>query len=239
MKRRGRTKGFSIIEVLVVLSMVATVAALAMPDIEKTKRDAYVLQCKGQLSEIGVALISYRDEHSGRMPVHLGDLVPKYLRADKLICPFTRHVAPETVKAWQKHWEDAKDKILPAYKGAAIWSSYRYFAPFFIDASHRANPDSMSFTHAELLQRRGSDTPMAYCRDHREPWSLDAFLYLKGLPNPPPRPAITRVYPYPLWCFPEDPIVVLRWDGRVNTTEKGGSQLRSTNLGTSAELLEY
>lgn len=235
-KRRSRIRGFSMMETLVVLSIVATVAALALPDIAKSKRDVYVFQCKAQMQEIGVALIKYRDEHQGKIPNEIGALVPRYIEESKLVCPLTQRMAPEAVKAWQEYCRKvAEPPSAASFPGIDKWTSYLYVSPYWVDMHHKNNPTRTPFSHADLLRRRGNETPMLICRDHREPFSLDDFL---GLPEPRP---VVPSYPkvvFPLWDYPEDDIVVLRWNGEVTTTKKGGSKLQRTFVSTSADQLE-
>lgn len=222
--RQYKTRGISVVETLVVLSIVATVAALATPEIAKAKRDAYVLQCKAQMQEIGAAIIQYRNDHNGKMPhPWLDDLVPKYISEDKLVCPLVKHVASDTVECLKKK------------SALKRWTSFFYFSPILLDNLAAKQEGRASFS--DILKQRGSDTPMLVCRDHREPSSLDEWLAARNAAVPPPGlPAIKC--PYPLWCYPEDDIVVLRWDGRVDTTKKGGTKTHRTSVGALADLLE-
>jgi hypothetical protein len=68
------------------------------------------------------------------------------------------------------------------------------------------------------------------CRDHREPFSLNPFLGSTTIPQ--------GIDPQilPKWDFPEEPIIVVRYGGRVDQTEKGGTRTHHTAVGTLHEL---
>ncbi len=232
--RNHNQLGASLLEVAIVLSILSSLAILAAPTIAKTKRDAYVLQCKAQMQEIGVALIKYRDEHQGKMPHHSGELVPRYLDEAKMVCPLTRHLSPTGVKAWQAYC-DRFPESSPGLPGKQRWASYYFVSPYLHDIHNSISPSTLPLSHAELLIKRGNETPMFICRDHREPFSLD---YDLGVPeNQKPKGPFPR-FEYPLWQYPEDDVIVLRWNGDVTTTKKGGSRLQRTFVSTMSDLIE-
>ncbi len=232
--RKRKQFGATLVEACIVLSILSSLAILAAPTIAKTKRDAYVLQCKAQMQELGVALIKYRDDHQGKMPHDLGEIILlQQVEASKLICPFTHAVAPAPVSVWREFLKKRGEN--PNFPGCSNWSSYRYVSPALVGLQNRSAPDKTPFTHADLLSKRGTETPMLICRDHREPFSLDFFL---GSTTPRPRIGDLPNPPYPLWDYPEDDVVVLRWDGRATTTKKGGSRLTKSFVSTANDYLE-
>jgi len=228
--RKHHQLGISLLEVAIVLSILSSLAILAAPTIAKAKRDAYVLQCKAQMQEVGTALVKYRIEHSGKMPMLWGDLVPKYIDAKRLICPFTESIAPETVRAWQKEYSELKP-------GPRYWSSHTYFQPERWDELAKLDKRGLRIPYSDVMKQRGPDTPMLICRDHREPYSLDKLITLRRFSKDPSAVTAPR-HPCPYWDFSEDDIVVARWDGRVDTTKKGGTLTHDTFVSTSTDLLE-
>lgn len=58
-----RQHGFSIVELLVVLGVIALLLALILPAIQQSRESARRLKCQNNLKQIGIALHSYHDTH--------------------------------------------------------------------------------------------------------------------------------------------------------------------------------
>lgn len=95
------------------------------------------------------------------------------------------------------------------------WTNYFLFHRQALDELYRRGEAPISYS--QILQIRGDATPLAYCREHREP-------YLAVFPG-------FRAY----WFFPEAPIVVLRRDGSVSLSFKGSTS--KTGIDTLVDAL--
>ena len=63
-----RRRGFSLIELLIVLGIVAVLLALLFPVGRKARAMAHLASCQNNLRQIGVALRAYETDHDGRWP---------------------------------------------------------------------------------------------------------------------------------------------------------------------------
>lgn len=61
---RSNRSGFTIVELLVVVSVVSLITSLLLPAVQRSRESARRIQCQSQLRQIGLALHSYHDVHS-------------------------------------------------------------------------------------------------------------------------------------------------------------------------------
>jgi len=65
----ARTRGFNLIELLVVMAIIAALAGLLLPAVGNARRKAYVTQCASNLKQIFHGCMIYSNDHDGQMPV--------------------------------------------------------------------------------------------------------------------------------------------------------------------------
>jgi len=61
----GRKKGFTLIEILVVMAVIALLVAILVPTLTKSKKYAKAVVCQSNLRQLGVILEMYTDESDG------------------------------------------------------------------------------------------------------------------------------------------------------------------------------
>src|SRR3954451_22919843 len=66
-RMRGRGRGFTIVEILVVIGIIAVIIALLLPALQRARQQALSLQCKSNLQQIGQALLIYANNNDGWM----------------------------------------------------------------------------------------------------------------------------------------------------------------------------
>jgi prepilin-type N-terminal cleavage/methylation domain-containing protein/prepilin-type processing-associated H-X9-DG protein len=67
-KKQKQPAGFTLVELLVVIAVIAILAALLLPSISQAKRKALQANCTSNLRQIGVALQLWIDENDGWLP---------------------------------------------------------------------------------------------------------------------------------------------------------------------------
>jgi prepilin-type processing-associated H-X9-DG protein/prepilin-type N-terminal cleavage/methylation domain-containing protein len=68
--RPARARGFTIVELLVVLGMIAVLAALLTPSVKKAREQANQVVCASNLGQIGKAFTMYAQDNGERFPYH-------------------------------------------------------------------------------------------------------------------------------------------------------------------------
>lgn len=66
--RAARQRGFSLVELLVVISIIATLATMLLPTLSRAKEKARTITCVNNLRQIGISLRLYVDDHRDRFP---------------------------------------------------------------------------------------------------------------------------------------------------------------------------
>ena len=111
-------RGFSFIELCVVISLVALLACMAMPTMQMVRRMAVIHNCAGNLRQVGLVFVAYANDWEGQYPA--------ISRANPL------HDTAATSDAWFDRLPDFLDAPVAAKvmqcAGYRAWSSVPGFA---------------------------------------------------------------------------------------------------------------
>jgi len=81
-------KGFTIIELLVVIGMIGILIAIAQPMLTSSAAKTYEYQCESRLRQIGVAMNAYCQDY-GAFPASLDKVDALIQDREVLVCPRT------------------------------------------------------------------------------------------------------------------------------------------------------
>ncbi len=134
----------TLMELLVVISILLTLAALLFPVYLNVRTRMDLINCADQLRQIGLAMHMYVHDYGGDTPYFLPSidfgkyfgigvdrkvvtcialLYPRYVKdRDLLVCPSLRRIAPDTVEKAHRLCEE---------RFGMPWSSYYLFDPYW------------------------------------------------------------------------------------------------------------
>ena len=68
-------KGFTLVELLVVIGIIAVLISLLLPAMGKARSQAKKVQCSAMLRNMGQALVMYANDNKGKLPQHQSDAI--------------------------------------------------------------------------------------------------------------------------------------------------------------------
>ena len=75
-QRKSRLRGFSLVELLVVIGIIALLLSILLPSISRARADAALVKCAAHLKDICTALANYAADNHQRYPPNVGQPAP-------------------------------------------------------------------------------------------------------------------------------------------------------------------
>lgn len=155
-----RTKGITLVEILVVVAIIALIAALLLPVLVQVRKRSYTVTCTSNLHQLVAAFQMYRQDYNGDHPTRQKYLWSYLKTLDILNCP-----ADNTPYGAATILANPDGQLIPG--PTATRTSYYYFADSLLSAE--VQEGDRTFTYAEVLRQMDENHGVFACALHGEP----------------------------------------------------------------------
>lgn len=110
-----RKRIFTLIELLVVIGIIAILAGLLLPSLNKARKSSKRITCMNNLRQMGMLVQNYQSDYNSVFPPWISTLYPNYTTSLKIYhCPEDRNDSGKSPSEWYTHplkqFENAYDR---------------------------------------------------------------------------------------------------------------------------------
>jgi prepilin-type N-terminal cleavage/methylation domain-containing protein/prepilin-type processing-associated H-X9-DG protein len=148
---RPRTFGFTLVELLVVIGIIALLISILLPSLNKARASAANVQCQSNLRQIGIAIALYANDNKGYGPPRqVGTGAPGYASSVPIPNDWNNNPFPR--------WPDFLAKYMNNTLAAGVWECPMNTRRQSVPGSVSSN--TLSYSRNEYLGNPG--TPVGY-----------------------------------------------------------------------------
>lgn len=189
---RARRSGFTLVELLVVMGIIAVLVGVLLPALRRARESAQRVQCLSNMRQISNAMISFAMDHKGLMPAAAGG---KCYKLDPVSDKFVQVVSdtdPQRIKladwiAWQRKYDVWTNQTSTTMDNNITYSELvRYLGAKQLDHANPTEAHKVNLA-LESIYRCPSDDYISRPshQDASHGWYRYSYAMNVGYANPP------------------------------------------------------
>ena len=154
---RGRS-GFTLVELLVVIGIIALLISILLPSLNKARASAQKVVCLSNMRQIGTITVLYVNDNQGTVPYAGWQRTPADLIADGI--PYDRGYAFQSWDDLLAKYVDIDMPILASWHGTLFNEEEQYAAPIIVcpsDTTQNTQPYGVLANRSYAIVRGGND----------------------------------------------------------------------------------